>query len=84
MGKTYLLHWRYNHIESVPAIVNVYAQIYSFLENTVAKQCGQISVEKLFYDIGATVIHTLTWVCKFLTTIRAKRNGPCPCMAACQ
>jgi len=75
MGEIYLLHWKYNQTESVPTVVNVNAQIYSFLEDTIAKECGQISLEKLSYGTGATVIHTLTWVCNFLITIRAKRNG---------
>jgi hypothetical protein len=65
MGEIYLLYWRYNGIESAPSVVNVNAQIYSFLENTIAKECGKISPEKLFYGTGATVIYTLTWVCNF-------------------
>jgi len=88
MGEIYLLHWKHNQIESVPTIVNVNVsvnvQIYSFLQDTIAKECGQISLEKLSYGTGATVIHTLTWVCNFLITIRAKRNGLCPCMTARQ
>jgi len=82
MGEIYLLHWRYNQIESVPTIGNLNAQMYTFLEDTFANECGQISVEKLSFGTGVTVIHTLTWVCNFWITIRAKRNGLFPCMTA--
>ena len=61
----YLLCWRYNQIKSAPALANVNAQIYSFLENIFAEECGHISLEKLRYGTGATVIHTFTWVCNF-------------------